>query len=224
MEWKGRRQSANIEDRRRAGSRGVVAGGGIGLLAVLAIGYFLGIDVTPLLDEQGLGGQAPAELTEADIQAGEFVSVVLNDTEEIWSGIFEQQIGQPYTPTTLVLYKGVTQSACGGASGATGPFYCPGDRQDLSRHGFLRHARPAARRGRRFRGGLCRRARGRAPRAGRVGDPVAGQRHTGPRRRGGGERDLGPHRAAGRLLRGDLGALCRGAARHAGARRHRRRR
>jgi predicted metalloprotease len=129
MEWKGRRQSANIEDRRRAGSRGVVAGGGIGLLAVLAIGYFLGIDVTPLLDEQGLGGQAPAELTEADIQAGEFVSVVLNDTEEIWSGIFEQQIGQPYTPTTLVLYKGVTQSACGGASGATGPFYCPGDRQ-----------------------------------------------------------------------------------------------
>jgi predicted metalloprotease len=129
MRWQGRERSSNIEDRRRAGSRGVAAGGGIGLLAVLAIGYFLGVDVTPFL-QQGQQSYGPdVELTEADIQAGEFVSVVLNDTEEVWSGIFQQQIGRPYTPTTLVLYKGVTQSSCGGASGATGPFYCPGDRQ-----------------------------------------------------------------------------------------------
>jgi predicted metalloprotease len=129
MRWQGRERSNNIEDRRRAGSRGVAAGGGIGLLAVLAIGYFLGVDVTPFL-QQGQQSYGPdVELTEADIQAGEFVSVVLNDTEEVWSGIFQQQIGRPYTPTTLVLYKGVTQSSCGGASGATGPFYCPGDRQ-----------------------------------------------------------------------------------------------
>jgi predicted metalloprotease len=129
MRWQGRERSSNIEDRRRAGSRGVAAGGGIGLLAVLAIGYFLGVDVTPFL-QQGQQSYSPdVELTEADIQAGEFVSVVLNDTEEVWSGIFQQQIGRPYTPTTLVLYKGVTQSSCGGASGATGPFYCPGDRQ-----------------------------------------------------------------------------------------------
>jgi hypothetical protein len=116
MRWQGREGSSNIEDRRRSGSRGAVAGGGIGLLAVVAIGYFLGVDLTPLLDQQQLTSE-PAELTEADVQAGEFVSVVLNDTEEIWSEIFRQQIGQPYTPTTLVLYKGVTQSACGGASG-----------------------------------------------------------------------------------------------------------
>jgi predicted metalloprotease len=123
------RAKPHIEDRRRSGSRGVAAGGGIGLLAVLAIGYFLGVDVTPFI-EQGQQSQSPdVELTEADMQAGEFVSVVLNDTEEVWSGIFQRQIGRPYTPTTLVLYKGVTQSACGGASGATGPFYCPGDRQ-----------------------------------------------------------------------------------------------
>jgi predicted metalloprotease len=129
MRWQGRERSNNIEDRRRSGSRGVAAGGGIGLLAVLAIGYFLGVDVTPFL-QQGQQSYSPdVELTEADIQAGEFVSVVLNDTEEVWSGLFQQQIGQPYTPTTLVLYKGVTQSACGGASGATGPFYCPSDRQ-----------------------------------------------------------------------------------------------
>jgi predicted metalloprotease len=129
MRWQGRERSRNIEDRRGSGSRGVAAGGGIGLLAVLAIGYFLGVDVTPFI-EQGQQSQSPnVELTEADMQAGEFVSVVLNDTEEVWSGIFQRQIGRSYTPTTLVLYKGVTQSACGGASGATGPFYCPGDRQ-----------------------------------------------------------------------------------------------
>lgn len=129
MKWRGREGSSNIEDRRGMASGGAVAGGGLGLLALLAIGYFLGIDVSPLVEEAGLPGQAQGELTEADRTAGEFVSVVLGDTEKIWSGIFEQQLGRAYTPTTLVLYKGVTQSACGGASGATGPFYCPEDRQ-----------------------------------------------------------------------------------------------
>jgi predicted metalloprotease len=129
MKWRGRQSSTNIEDRRRARSGGVITSGGIGVLAVLAIGYFLGIDVSPLIDESGMPGQAPAELSEADREAGEFVSVVLRDTETVWSGIFEQQLGRTYSPTTLVLYSGVTQSACGGASGATGPFYCPGDKQ-----------------------------------------------------------------------------------------------
>lgn len=129
MKWRGRQGSTNIEDRRGAASGGVIAGGGVGVLAVLVIGYFLGIDVSPLIEDAGMAGQAPSELTEADRQAGEFVSVVLRDTETIWSDIFEQQVGQAYTPTILVLYKGVTQSACGGASGATGPFYCPRDKQ-----------------------------------------------------------------------------------------------
>ena len=129
MKWRGREGSSNIEDRRSTRSGGVIAGGGLGVLALLAIGYFLGVDVSPLVEEASLPGQAPSELTEADREAGEFVSVVLGDTEKIWSGIFEQQLGRTYTPTTLVLYKGVTPSACGGASGATGPFYCPGDKQ-----------------------------------------------------------------------------------------------
>lgn len=130
MEWKGRRGSGNIEDRRGV-SMGRAGGiGGVGMIAVLVIGYFLGIDVTPLLNDPGAGqGGAPAELTQADKAAGEFVSVTLADTEEVWAKVFDEQVGHPYNPAILVLYKGVTQSACGGASGATGPFYCPGDKK-----------------------------------------------------------------------------------------------
>lgn len=132
MEWRGRKGSSNIEDRRRT-SGGARAGGigGVGLLAVLAIGWFLGIDVTPLLNDPALsGGQGgqTAELTEADKTAGEFVSVTLGYTEAIWTREFRDQLNARYTPVTLVLYKGVTPSACGSASGATGPFYCPGDK------------------------------------------------------------------------------------------------
>lgn len=136
MKWRGRRQSRHIEDRRgrgrRPGARGGVQLGGLGLLAVLAIGYFTGIDLTPLLEGQGdppMPAGAPAQLTEAERQAGAFVSVVLADTEEVWSRIFDAQVEGDYRPVTLVLYKGVTRSACGGASGATGPFYCPGDKK-----------------------------------------------------------------------------------------------
>ncbi|MDU8941966.1 KPN_02809 family neutral zinc metallopeptidase [Ovoidimarina sediminis] len=135
MKWRGRRGSRNIEDRRRAGGRGMAATGGIGgfgLIAILLIGWFLGIDVTPLLTGQSGGDPyaVPAgqvELTQADQEAGQFVSVTLADTEEIWADIFSRQLGESYDPVTLVLFKGVTRSPCGGASGATGPFYCPLD-------------------------------------------------------------------------------------------------
>ncbi|MBT8409536.1 MAG: neutral zinc metallopeptidase, partial [Alphaproteobacteria bacterium] len=102
----------------------------VGLLVVLGLGYFLGIDVTPLLQGQGGGGQfESAELTEADKRAGQFVSVTLADTEEIWADIFRGQVGEAYDPATLVLFKGITPSPCGNASGASGPFYCPSDRK-----------------------------------------------------------------------------------------------
>ncbi len=129
MEWRGRRQSRNIEDRRSMSSAGRAGGiGGVGVIVVLVVGYFLGIDVTPLLTDPS-GGEAVVrtEITPADRVAGEFVSVTLADTEEVWARVFQDQVGQAYRPTVLVLYKGVTQSPCGGASGATGPFYCPGD-------------------------------------------------------------------------------------------------
>jgi uncharacterized protein len=135
MQWQGRRGSENIEDRRRmsAGRAGGI--GGVGLIAVLLIGYFLGIDVTPLLNGGALGGggggqiQSDVELTEADQKAAEFVAVTLGDTEAVWGDIFQKELGKAYTPTTLVLFKGGTASACGGASTATGPFYCPNDKK-----------------------------------------------------------------------------------------------
>lgn len=136
MRLKGLRRSRNIEDRRRSGSAGRGgrgAGiGGVGLLVVLAIGYFAGIDVTPLL--QGLEGggpvqSAPRELTEAEERAADFSARVLASTEEVWDQILPSQTGMDYAPPVLVLFSGVTRSPCGGANGATGPFYCPADRK-----------------------------------------------------------------------------------------------
>lgn len=131
MKWKGRRGSRNIEDRRGSsvGNAGKV--GGLGLVAVLVAGYFLGIDVSPLLGNAGsnLGGGGSVEMTEADKRVGEFVSVTLADTEEVWTEVFANQLGKRYVPPKLVLFKGQTQSACGGATGASGPFYCPPEKK-----------------------------------------------------------------------------------------------
>lgn len=131
MEWRGQKQSRNIEDRRgQRRTGGGPAVGGVGLLAILAIGYFLGIDVTPLLTDPGTNAPTGrAELTEEDRAAGEFVAVSLGYTEDIWAKEFKEQLNRRYNPVTLVLYKGVTGSPCGSASGATGPFYCPGDKK-----------------------------------------------------------------------------------------------
>ncbi|CTQ50561.1 KPN_02809 family neutral zinc metallopeptidase [Jannaschia donghaensis] len=135
MRWQGRRGSRNIEDRR--GRRGSGVGGGVGglgiggLLVVLVVGWVFGIDVSPLLS--GGGGGAPVQqsrtITAQEQREAEFVSVVLADTEEVWSGVFRDQVGKAYRAPTLVLFSGVTSSPCGGASGATGPFYCPSDRK-----------------------------------------------------------------------------------------------
>ena len=128
MRLKGVRGSRNIEDRRRSGAGGKASIGGVGLLIVLAIGYFAGIDVSPLLDGQ-MGGQstAPRELSAEEEKAAEFAAQVLATTETVWTDVFAEQLDAEYVPPVLVLYSGVTQSPCGGASGATGPFYCPAE-------------------------------------------------------------------------------------------------
>jgi predicted metalloprotease len=131
MRLRGVRRSANIEDRRRSGRRGGVAGGlGIGgVLLVLAIGYFTGIDVTPLLNGGPAQDSAPRQLTAEEERAADFTASVLATTEDVWGALFPDQVGRSYRPPTLVLFSGQTSSPCGGASGATGPFYCPADRK-----------------------------------------------------------------------------------------------
>ncbi len=138
MDWRGRRGSGNIEDRRTSGGgRSAARAGGIGgagAIVVVLIALFLGIDPSQLLGPDGLqtqtgGPSSPVELTAEDRAEGEFVSVVLADTEEIWTRVFKTQLGRTYRPATLVLFKDATRSACGGASEATGPFYCPPDRK-----------------------------------------------------------------------------------------------
>ncbi|OYU16724.1 MAG: hypothetical protein CFE34_19485 [Rhodobacteraceae bacterium PARR1] len=139
MDWRGRRGSSNIEDRRRiSGGRGAGVGG-VGVLAIVVIGYFLGVDLTPLLEGgQGVTPQTQTrELTAEDQAMGEFVSVPLADTEQVWAQVFDQQLGAIYTPATLVLFKDATTSPCGGASQATGPFYCPTDRKVYLDTGFF---------------------------------------------------------------------------------------
>lgn len=140
MEWRGRRGSSNIEDRRAQGPRrgGVAVGGIGGVLVLLLLGAVFGVDVSPFLQGGGeIGGSGNVEITEADQEAANFVSVVLADTEEVWARVLPEQAGMNYQPVTLVLYKGVTPSPCGSASGATGPFYCPQDKKVYLDTGFF---------------------------------------------------------------------------------------
>lgn len=138
MRWQGGRRSTNIEDRRGLGM-GTIGGGGIGmLLIVLAVSCLTGTNPLALLQ---MAEQASPQQTQ-DVAAGaptgdpaaEFVAVVLADTEETWHRIFKST-GQRYQEPVLVLFEGSVQSACGGASSASGPFYCPADHKvylDLS--------------------------------------------------------------------------------------------
>ena len=134
MRWKSGRRSSNIEDRRgRRVAGGTVLKGGVGTIVLtLALAYFLGIDPQVLLQLQQGGGQPEVvedyQPTPQEAQLADFVSVVLADTEDTWREIFRQS-GRSYEEPTLVLFSGAVRSACGMASAAMGPFYCPADRK-----------------------------------------------------------------------------------------------
>ena len=129
MEWRGRRGSSNLEDRRGRGAR---AGGVgiVGVLAILAVGYFFGIDISPVVETMSQGSQQgePRELTAEEQEIGQFVSVVLADTEDVWGRVLPEQAGSDYSEPKLVMFSGIDSSACGTAQSAMGPFYCPNDR------------------------------------------------------------------------------------------------
>ncbi len=139
MLWRGREGSSNVEDRRGVSGGGLVAGGGIGGLIIALIYMFLGGD--PSNAPELLPGQRSSQQTSAEQQASEdtmaqFVSVVLRYTEKVWG----EQL-KNYQEPGLVLFTGSETSACGGASAAMGPFYCPGDSKvyiDLSFYELLR--------------------------------------------------------------------------------------
>ncbi|EPE96444.1 KPN_02809 family neutral zinc metallopeptidase [Rhizobium grahamii] len=152
MEWQGRRQSDNVEDRRgQGGANGsgpFGRGGGfnfpvgrrggglsIGTIVFLVVIYLIfkamGIDLLQMVDsgstegpayEQSAGDSRPA----SNDQISAFVRTVLAETEDTWQGIFQSQ-GQTYEDPRLVLFNGETRSSCGAASSASGPFYCPND-------------------------------------------------------------------------------------------------
>jgi hypothetical protein len=136
MRWQGGRESDNVEDRRGMPG-GRVMFGGIGTLVIILLAAYLGIDPRPLLQQQQ-GGPAPGPQAPADTGAEDglkkFVRVVLADTEDVWREQF-REMGRRYRDPTLVLFNGQVESACGFASAAVGPFYCPPDQKvylDLS--------------------------------------------------------------------------------------------
>ncbi|AUM73537.1 KPN_02809 family neutral zinc metallopeptidase [Paracoccus jeotgali] len=131
MQWRGRRGSSNIEDRRGMTTGGAGGIGIVGMLAVLAFGYFFGIDISPMVSDvsqQPTTGE-PRELTAEEREIGQFVSVILAETEDVFGQSVREQAGQDYRDPQMVLYSGVTRSACGGASSQMGPFYCPVDQK-----------------------------------------------------------------------------------------------
>jgi len=128
MLWKGRRESSNVEDRRGRSPK-VMVGGGIGTIVVILAIYFLGGDPTQLLNNVQLENSqttTPYQGTAEENELAQFVSVVLAETEDVWTGLFRKE-GSNYNYPKLVLYSGSVQSACGFSGAATGPFYCPGD-------------------------------------------------------------------------------------------------
>lgn len=134
MRWRDGRESDNVEDRRGMGiPRGAKIGGvgGLGLLAIVLIGMFFGIDPSVLLQSVPQT-QVPSVSVERGARPPgnddqrKFVAVVLAETEDVWHGIF-QRGGRTYQPPKLVLFSGAVESACGMAGSATGPFYCPSD-------------------------------------------------------------------------------------------------
>ncbi len=137
MRWKDRQASSNVEDRRGLSPKAGLAGGGIGVLVLILAVYFLGGDPSQLLETTQLGnpsGTSTYVPTEEENELAQFVSVVLAETETVWTELFRQQ-GLKYEYPILVLYSGSVQSACGYAGSSTGPFYCPGDHKlyiDLS--------------------------------------------------------------------------------------------
>jgi len=131
MQWLGRRESGNVEDRRGISGGGIATGGGIiGLLIYLAYSFFGGGNAdpsqVPQLSPQVNQTTLTPEEQKAEDERAKFVKVVLAETEDVWNKLFADA-GKQYSEPTLVLFRDGVSSACGNASAESGPFYCPSD-------------------------------------------------------------------------------------------------
>ncbi len=134
MKWLNRNDDeSNYEDRRGRSTGGKIAlGGGLGTIIVLALYLFTGQDFSGVVNMFDGGGQATEQTVDpARAKENEDLKVfslgVFNSANDVWTTIFNEQLGREYRKPVFVTFTDVTQSACGGASGATGPFYCPAD-------------------------------------------------------------------------------------------------
>jgi len=148
MRWTSGRRSENVEDRRGFHVSRRAAGGGIGTIVLVLVALYFGVDPSVILDQTqmsvpGTGAStqsAPYSASPEEKRLAEFVSVVLADTEDTWHALF-RSMGKTYEEPRLVLFSGAVESACGFASAAVGPFYCPADKKvyiDLSFYSDLK--------------------------------------------------------------------------------------
>ncbi len=138
MQWKGRRESDNVDDRR--GKGGLVLGGGAGIILVI-LGLIFGQDLTGLVNQVSTDSQQTQQAPPANDEQTKFVKTVFASTEDVWDREFEK-MGETYKKPILTLFTGATTSACGNASSAIGPFYCPADERvyiDLSFYDDLKN-------------------------------------------------------------------------------------
>lgn len=134
MKWQGRRESGNVEDRRGISGGKIAVGGGVIGVIILLINMFMGGDNSAVLNDinqqlqQSASTEETVPLSARDEEMGRMVKVILADTEDVWNKIFKEN-GMTYEEPKLVLFRDAVQTACGGASSASGPFYCPADRK-----------------------------------------------------------------------------------------------
>jgi len=130
MRTEGRRTSDNVEDRRGMSTGKMAIGGGIGTIVIVLLVLLLGGDPSQVVNtaQDTATESGPVTSTPEEAAMAEFVKVVLAGTEDVWTNIFRQS-NMTYQMPTLVLFRDQVQSACGYASGASGPFYCPGDQK-----------------------------------------------------------------------------------------------
>ncbi len=136
MRWRDQRQSTNIEDRRGMGGRGLaLGGGGIGVIVIALAAMLCGIDPRQLLEnlpaetQTQQPGPASNSVNRPPDENRQFVGAVMGSTEDVWGQLLSQHSRVRYQAPKLVLFNGQVSSACGRASSATGPFYCPGDQK-----------------------------------------------------------------------------------------------